>query len=140
MDLRITFPGQKRVDASFDGFTVHTDQPVSGGGEGSAPGPFDLYIASLGACAGIYVLGFCQARQIATEGLVLAQHVDFDPDTHLPTKVSIDVHLPPGFPEKYRAAILRTAEQCKVKKSLAAPPEIRVALAEAAAMLDTASP
>lgn len=129
MDLKITFPGQKRVDASFDGFTVHTDQPMSGGGEGSAPGPFDLYIASLGTCAGIYVLGFCQARQLSTEGLSLTQHVDFDAETHLPTKVSLTVHLPEGFPEKYRTAIVRTAEQCKVKKSIAAPPEVLVALA-----------
>ena len=130
MDLKITFPGQKRVAASFDGYTVHTDQPVSGGGEGTAPGAFDLFLASLGSCAGIYVLGFCQARQLDTTGLSLSQHVDFDPETHLPTKVSIVVNLPPGFPEKYRAAIVRTAEQCKVKKSIAMPPEVLVTLAE----------
>jgi ribosomal protein S12 methylthiotransferase accessory factor len=75
------------------------------------------------------VLGFCQARQLSTEGLSLSQHVDFDAETHLPTKVTLTVNLPEGFPEKYRAAIVRTAEQCKVKKSIAAPPEVTVAAA-----------
>jgi hypothetical protein len=62
MDITIRFPGGKRVDAHLGTHVVHTDQPIAGGGEDSAPAPFDLFLASLATCAGIYVLGFCQAR------------------------------------------------------------------------------
>ena len=131
MDIEITFPGGKRVDAAFGGFVLRTDQPVDQGGEGSAPAPFDLFLASLGTCAGIYVLGFCQARGLPTEGLGLRQRVTFDPTSHLPTSVDLEIVLPAGFPERYRTAVVRAAEHCKVKKTLAAPPEVRVAIAGA---------
>jgi putative redox protein len=125
MDMRIRFPGGKRVDAEFGGHVVRSDQPVSGGGEDSAPAPFDLFLASLGTCAGIYVLGFCQARGIPTEGIELVQHTENGADGHL-ASVDIEVILPPSFPEKYRPAVLRAAENCKVKKTMAAPPTIVV--------------
>jgi len=128
MELRISFPGGKRVDASFGGHVVHTDQPVAAGGEDSAVAPFDLFLASLGTCAGIYVLGFCQARGIPTEGIELVQRVESDPTTHLPTTIDLELTLPPGFPEKYRAPVQRAAEHCKVKNMLAAPPTVRVVL------------
>ena len=67
MDIEFTFPGGKRVDAQADGFLLHTDQPRERGGEGSAPEPFTLFLASLGTCAGLYVLGFCQTRNIRTD-------------------------------------------------------------------------
>ena len=67
MEMEITFPGGARVDANFGGMTVKTDQPVQGGGQGSAPTPFATFLASIGTCAGIYVLGFCQQRGIPTE-------------------------------------------------------------------------
>ncbi|MBI4953913.1 MAG: OsmC family protein [Myxococcales bacterium] len=126
MDLRISFPGGKRVDASFDGHVVHTDQPVAAGGEDSAPAPFDLFLASLGTCAGIYVVGFCQARGISLEGVEMVQRVTYDPETKLPSQIAIDIDLPPSFPEKYREAVRRVAEKCKVKAVIAAPPEITV--------------
>lgn len=126
MDIEVTFPGGKLVDAHFGGYVVRTDQPTSLGGEGSAPGPFDLFLASLATCAGIYVLGFCQARGLATEGLSVRQSVELDAETHLPRHVKLEVVLPAGFPEKYRSAVLRAAENCKVKKTLAAPPSFEV--------------
>jgi ribosomal protein S12 methylthiotransferase accessory factor len=129
MDMEITFPGGKRVAASWDGQRVETDQPVSGGGQGSAPAPYDLFLASLGTCAGIYALGFLQARGLPTEGLALRQHVTNDPQTGLATSVTLEVTLPPGTPEKYRAGVLRAAEHCKVKKTLGAPPAFSVVLA-----------
>ncbi len=129
MELLISFPGGKRVDASFDGHVVQTDQPVSMGGGGTAAAPFDLFLASLGTCAGLYVLAFCQARGIPTEGLGLVERVQNDPATHLPTVVDIEVVLPPGFPSRYRTAVQRAAEHCKVKNMLAAPPEVRVVVA-----------
>lgn len=128
MEMTITFPGGKRVDASFEGHVVRTDQPVAGGGQGLEAAPFDLFLASLGTCAGIYVLGFCQARGIPTDGVELVERVQSDPATHLPTTIEIDVRVPAGFPEKYVAAVQHAAEHCKVKKVLAAPPQVHVAV------------
>lgn len=125
-DICITFPGGKRVDADFGTRVVRTDQSTEHGGQGSAPEPFDLFLASLATCAGIYVLGFCQARNIPTEGMLLVQQHRFaGPDEHL-AAVELQVILPQGFPEKYRAPVLRAAAHCRVKKVLSAPPEIIV--------------
>lgn len=128
-DIQVSFPGGKRVDAQCGAFTLHTDQPVELGGEGSAPAPFDLFLASLATCAGLYVLSFCQVRGLPMEGLGLRQHVDVDPATKLPRRVRIELTLPPAFPEKYRAAVVRAAEGCKVKKTILAGPVVEVAVA-----------
>jgi len=125
MDIRVSFPGGKRVDALMGAHVIRTDQPVSAGGADSAPAPFDLFLASLATCAGIYVLGFCQARGLSTEGIELVQHHEHDADHRL-TKVALEIALPPSFPEKYRASVMRAAEGCKVKKTLVAPPEVAV--------------
>jgi putative redox protein len=129
--IEVTFPGGKRVDAQIGAYVVHTDQPVAQGGDASAVAPFDLFLASLATCAGIYVLGFCQARNLPTEGLSLRQSVEVDPDTKLLRSVRLELRLPPHFPQKYVPAVIRAAEGCKVKKTLAAPPTIEVVLADA---------
>ena len=126
MEMQITFPGKKRVYADFDGFTVETDQPVRGGGDASAPAPFDLFIASIGTCAGIYVLGFMQQRDIPTEGAKLTLRTERNEATHLVSKVTIDIQLPAGFPEQYKDAIVRAAELCSVKQHIHTPPEFAV--------------
>jgi ribosomal protein S12 methylthiotransferase accessory factor len=126
MDIAVTFPGGKRVDAAFGEWVVRTDQPVELGGNGTAPAPFDFFVASLATCAGIYVLGFCQVRGIPTDGMRLIQHNRFDPATHQLQAVDLEILLPPSFPEKYRDAVIRAAEGCKVKKVLSAPPAISV--------------
>ncbi len=126
MDMMIDFPGGSRVDAHFGPFTVRTDQPSHAGGEDSAPTPFDTFLASLGACAGIYVLGFCRQRGLPTEGIRLVQHVRMNPATKLAENITLDIQVPPDFPDKYRAAVIRAAEQCKVKKHFEHPPEIEV--------------
>jgi putative redox protein len=128
MDIVVTFPGGKRVDALIDGLTLPTDQPVAAGGAGSAVAPFDLFLASLGTCAGYYVLAYCQARGLDTTGLMVVQHVTSDPATHLPARIDIDVRLPAGFPESHRAGVKRAADYCKVKKVLANPPVVAVRL------------
>lgn len=128
MDIEITFPGGKRVDAQVGEHRIRTDQPHAGGGEGTAPAPYDLFLASMGTCAGIYVLGFLQARGLPTEGLRLVQQVEKDATTGLPARITFELTLPPGVPEKYRAAIVRAAEQCKVKKTIETPPEMVVRL------------
>jgi ribosomal protein S12 methylthiotransferase accessory factor len=125
-ELQISFPGGKRVDARAGAFVIHTDQPVELGGEGSAVAPFDLFLASLGTCAGLYVLGFCQSRGLATEGLSLQVRAEDDRENKLPERIRIELTLPPSFPEKYRASVIRAAEACKVKKTIAARPSIEV--------------
>lgn len=122
MDMKITFPGNRKVAAEFDGKVVMTDQPVEAGGDGSAPAPFDLFLASLGTCAGIFVLSFCKKRDIPTEGLEIVQSAEWDEAAHRVSKVSLRIKLPKGFPEKYRESVVSTANLCTVKKHLAAPP------------------
>lgn len=122
----IDFPGGARVDAHFGPYTVKTDQPPSGGGEGLAPAPFSLFLASIGTCAGIYVLGFCRQRNLPTDGIRLVQRMDTDPFTHMVAKVSLEIQVPASFPEKYRDALIRSAEQCAVKKHLENPPKFAV--------------
>jgi len=126
MDILIDFPGGSRVDAHFGAFTIRTDQPPHGGGEDSAPTPFATFLASLGTCAGIYVLGFCRQRGISTDGIRLIQTNTVEPLTGMVTRVELEIQLPPDFPEKYKAAVVRAAEQCAVKKHLEHPPEIKV--------------
>jgi ribosomal protein S12 methylthiotransferase accessory factor len=126
MEMLIDFPGGARVDAHFNQFTVKTDQPSQGGGQSSAPTPFATFLASLGTCAGIYVLGFCRQRGIPTEGIRLVQHMESNPLTGLVDRISLDIQLPADFPEKYREAVIRSAEQCAVKKHFEHPPAIEV--------------
>jgi ribosomal protein S12 methylthiotransferase accessory factor len=126
MQIEIDFPGGKRVDAHFGPFTLHTDQPLAGGGANSAPSPFNTFLAALGTCAGIYVLGFCQQRGLSTDGLRLVQSHVVDPDTGRLVQVTLEIMLPEGFPMKYQAAVIRAAEQCAVKKVLDHPPAFEV--------------
>lgn len=125
-ELTITFPGGKRVDAEFSGRLIATDQSPAAGGEGSAPEPFALFLASIGTCAGIYVLGFCQARNLPTEGVRLTQRVEFNPATRALSRVHLDIQVPASFPEKYRDALIRAADGCAVKKAIQAQPEFVV--------------
>lgn len=127
-DIVVSFPGGLRVDARVGDFVVRTDQPASGGGEGSAPAPFDLFLASLATCAGIYALGYCRARGLSTEGLKLVQHVETDATTKLPSHVALTLSLPIGFPEHHRVAIQRAVAGCKVKKTIASGLTFDVAL------------
>jgi ribosomal protein S12 methylthiotransferase accessory factor len=127
MEMTIDFPGGARVAARFGGFTIETDLPANAGGEGSAPTPFETFLASLGTCAGIYVLGFCRQRGIPVEGIRLMQRAKINAVTGLAETISLDIQLPPDFPEGYKAAVIRAAEQCKVKKHFESPPKIEVA-------------
>ena len=120
--MKIYFPGGEKVFADFKGFTHKTDQPSLTGGKGSAPSPFDLFLAALGTCAGIYVLGFCRQRGIDTDGLELKQTISFDPQTHLVDTVHLEIGLPKNFPEKYRQAVVQAAQLCTVKRHLEKPP------------------
>lgn len=126
MEMEITFPGGARVDAHFGGFTVATDQPPAGGGENSAPAPFGLFLASIGTCAGIYVLGFCRQRQIPTDGIRIVQRTHANPENGHVDTIEIEIQVPKDFPEKYYPALVRAADQCKVKRHLEDPPTFEV--------------
>jgi ribosomal protein S12 methylthiotransferase accessory factor len=127
MEINIRFPGGLAVEAGLDGFTIRTDQPESVGGDGSAPSPFDLFLASIGTCAGYYALRFCQARGLPTENVTLKLTAEKDPAVKRVTRVEIEIELPTDFPDRYREAIVRATDQCSVKKHLIHPPEIEVA-------------
>jgi len=126
MEMIIDFPGGAKVDAHFGDFTVKTDQPAIGGGEGSAPSPFEIFLSSIGACAGIYVLGFCRQRNLPTEGIRILQRMHRDPSTGMIGKIDLEIQTPPDFPEKYLPSLIRSAEQCAVKKHLENPPKFEV--------------
>ena len=130
MEMIIDFPSGARVDAHFGEFTVKTDQPPMGGGEGSAPTPFAVFLSSLGTCAGIYVLGFCRQRGLSTEGIRIVQRMYSNPMTGLVGKIDLEIQVPPSFPEKYRPALIRAADQCAVKKHFENPPEFEITTKE----------
>lgn len=122
----ITFDGNKKVSAHFRDFTVHTDQPVAGGGDNTAPSPFEIFLASIGTCAGFYVASFCQSRSIPTDKMSIVQTIFRNDTTHMVEKVTLNIVLPPDFPEKYKTAVIKAADTCTVKKHLLQPPEIQI--------------
>lgn len=122
MNMIIDFPGGARVDAHFGQFTIPTDQPP----HSTAPTPFATFLASIGTCAGIYVLGFCMQRGIPTSGIRIVQNLEVNRTTGLVSEINLDIQLPPEFPDKYRKAVVRSADQCAVKKHFEHPPQITV--------------
>jgi putative redox protein len=126
MELLIDFPGGARVDAHFGPFTVLTDQPTPGVSQGSAPTPFALFLASIGTCAGIYVLGFCNQRGLPTEGIKIIERVTTNRETGKTETIDLEIQVPSTFPEKYYPAVIRAADQCKVKQLIENPPVFNV--------------
>lgn len=124
--MKVTFPGGLRVDAEYKGFRIQTDQPVYAGGEGSAPAPFDLFLASIATCAGIYILSFCTKRGIPSEDISLTMRMEKDPSARLIERIDLDIHLPEVFPEKYTHAVVKAVNGCSVKDHLLKPPEITI--------------
>ena len=126
MEIVVELSGKKKVTGRFKGYEVVTDQPKEDGGDGSAPAPFELFLASLATCAGFFVQSFCQTRGLPTDGISLVQHSKQDALTHLVSKILIEVRLPASFPEKYRSSVIAAAKQCTVKKHLQNPPQMEV--------------
>jgi ribosomal protein S12 methylthiotransferase accessory factor len=127
-ELVIRLAGNRRIEAGVGAHTVRTDQPPEMGGEGSAPSPFDLFLASIGTCAGVFVQGFCAKRGIPFEEIVLRERVTYGEDGVL-ASVDLEIQLPETFPEKYRDAVVKVAEQCSVKRAIHAQPLFRVSAA-----------
>ena len=123
MEITVTLTGGKKVQAKVKEFRIETDQPKESGGNGSAPTPFDLFLGSVAACSGYYVLGFCQSRNIPTDGIRVVMRTEHDPEKKMIGKISIEIVLPPEFPEKYRGPVVRAADLCSVKKHMLDPPD-----------------
>lgn len=128
MEIKITFPGGMKVEADIGGLKVTTDQPMKYGGDGTAPTPYEHFLASIGTCAGTVVLGFCQKRGLSADGITLSQRMEFVPAEKGMKlgKVSVVINLPPDFPEKYRDALIRATDRCSVKKAIMNAPAIEV--------------
>jgi putative redox protein len=122
-EMTVSFPGGKKVTAHFDGFEITTDQGVDSGGEGTAPEPYDYFLASIATCAGYYVFKFCESRSIPTDGISLRQSWERDDKDKL-VRIALRIEVSPDFPTKYHKALVRAANTCSVKKTLLDPPEI----------------
>jgi ribosomal protein S12 methylthiotransferase accessory factor len=133
MRMEIGFPGGVKVSARFRGHELLTDQTSKGGGEDSAAQPFDLFLASIGTCAGLYALRFCQQRDLDTSGLGLTVEPVRDPASRKLSTITLRLTLPTGFPEKYNKAIVRAIDQCAVKRAILDPPVIETIVAKALA-------
>jgi ribosomal protein S12 methylthiotransferase accessory factor len=124
--LQIDFPGGKKVDIKVGGFVVKTDQAVKAGGDASAPEPFDLFLASIAGCAGIFALNFCLSRNLSTEGLGLSMDWEREDKRPMEAKARFRLVLPDGFPDKYRPGIVKAMELCTVKRYLNNPPAFSI--------------
>lgn len=122
-DIKVTFPGGKRVEAEFKGFLIKTDQPVHAGGEGIAPAPFDLFLASIATCVGYYALVFCENRGIRMDQASISMRMDRDEAKKMIVKISFEIALPPEFPEKYTKAIIKSVDKCAVKAHMVDMPD-----------------
>jgi putative redox protein len=122
MEMIIDFPGESRVDAHFGPFTVATDQPPVA----SAPSPFEVFLSSIGTCAGIYVLGFCKQRNLPTEGIRIVEKIIHSRVTGMVETIGLEIQVPPEFPEKYHDSLVRSVELCAVKKHLENPPRFDI--------------
>ena len=128
-EIKIILSGGKKVDAEFNGFVIKTDQPEKDGGNNSAPTPYDFFLSSIGTCAGFYVLSFCQKREIPTEHISLVERIIYgkkNDGKEFLERIVLDITVPPDFPEKYRGALVRVAENCSVKKSVMNPPAFEI--------------
>lgn len=123
MEIKVNFLDKLRLEAKFDDFTVIADQPIRYKGDGSAPGPFDYFLASSALCAAYFVKLYCDTRNIPTENIRLSQNNIVDPENRYQQIFKIQVELPADISEKDRLGILRSIDRCTVKKVVQAGPE-----------------
>lgn len=123
MEIKVNFLDKLRLEAKFDDFTVIADQPIRYKGDGSAPGPFDYFLASSALCAAYFVKLYCSTRNIPTENIRLSQNNIVDPENRYQQIFKIQVELPADIEETDRRGILRSIERCTVKKVVQAGPE-----------------
>lgn len=126
MDIEVSLEDGAKVNARMGKHMVKTDQKVHGGGEDSAPAPFDYFLISLATCAGIYVKVFCDRRGIDSSAIRIIQKHRYDLESRKMTGINLEIILPDNFPHKYREAVIKAADGCAVKRLLKNPPEIEV--------------
>ena len=126
MKMEIVSAGGKKVNALYKGFTVKTDQSKENGGDQSAPEPFDMFLASIGTCAGINVIVFCQRHGISADKIKLILVFDRNQKTRMIEKIIIEIQLPVDFPEKYKNAVIRSADLCSIKRHMINPPKFEI--------------
>jgi len=126
MEIKVNFLDNLRLEAKFDDFTVVTDQPIRYKGDGSAPSPFDYFLASSALCAAYFVKVYCKARDIPTDNIRLSQNNIVDPEDRYNQIFRIQVELPEDLSDKDRQGILRSIERCTVKKVVQTGPEFQI--------------
>ncbi|MBT6033634.1 MAG: OsmC domain/YcaO domain-containing protein, partial [Kordiimonadaceae bacterium] len=126
MEINVNFLENLRLEAKFDDFTVTTDQPIRYKGDGTAPSPFDYFLASSALCAAYFVRVYCLARKIPTEDIRLSQNNIIDPENRYKQIFKIDVELPESITDRDRAGILRSIDRCTVKKVVQEGPEFKI--------------
>jgi ribosomal protein S12 methylthiotransferase accessory factor len=126
MEINVNFLDNLRLEAKFDDFTVLTDQPIRYKGDGSAPSPFDYFLASSALCAAYFVRVYCLARDIPTDNIRLSQNNIVDPEDRYNQIFKIQVELPEDLPEKHRQGILRSIDRCTVKKVVQTGPTFEI--------------
>lgn len=126
MEIKVNFLDNLRLEAKFDDFTVISDQPIRYKGDGSAPGPFDYFLASSAMCAAYFVKVYCNARNIPTENIRLSQNNIVDPEDRYKQIFKIQVELPEDISDKDRQGILRSIDRCTVKKVVQTGPEFQI--------------
>ena len=130
MEIKVNYLDNLRLEAKFDDFTVISDQPIRYKGDGSAPGPFDYFLASSAMCAAYFVKVYCNARDIPTENIRLSQNNIVDPENRYQQIFKIQVELPEDISDKDRQGILRSIDRCTVKKVVQTGPEFQVEAVE----------
>ncbi|KAA1173825.1 OsmC domain/YcaO domain-containing protein [Marinobacter salinexigens] len=130
MEINVNFLDNLRLEAKFDDFTVITDQPIRYKGDGSAPSPFDYFLASSALCAAYFVRVYCLARDIPTENIRLSQNNIVDPENRYNQIFRIQVELPEDISDKDRQGILRSIERCTVKKVVQTGPQFEIETVE----------
>ena len=130
MEIKVNFLDKLRLEAKFDDFTVIADQPIRYKGDGSAPGPFDYFLASSALCAAYFVKLYCETRNISTDNIRLSQNNIVDPDNRYQQIFKIQVELPADISANDRQGILRSIERCTVKKVVQAGPEFVIEVVE----------
>lgn len=130
MQIKVNFLDNLRLEAKFDDFSVIADQPIRYKGDGSAPGPFDYFLASSALCAAYFVKVYCNARDIPTENIRLSQNNIVDPENRYNQIFKIDVELPEDISDKDRTGIIRSIERCTVKKVVQTGPDFQINVVE----------
>ncbi len=130
MEIKVNFLDNLRLEAKFDDYTVITDQPIRYKGDGSAPSPFDYFLASSALCAAYFVKVYCVGKGISTDDIRLSQNNIVDPEDRYNQIFQIQVELPDSISDKDRAGILRSIERCTVKKVIQTGPEFKIETVE----------